>query len=82
MSAEAGGYHINYGTSWAMVISFTEEGPQGRGILTYSQSRQFDSEHFLDQTRLYSDQPTLRDIYFTDEDIEANTIEKITLSSQ
>ncbi|WP_334062059.1 acylase [Alteromonas genovensis] len=82
MSAEAGGYHINYGTSWAMVISFTEEGPQGRGILTYSQSRQFDSEHFLDQTRLYSDQPTLRDIYFTDEDIEANTIEKVTLSSQ
>jgi len=82
MSAEANGYHINYGTSWAMVISFTDEGPQGRGILTYSQSRQFGSEHFLDQTRLYSEQPTLRDIYFTDEDIEANTIEKVTLSSQ
>lgn len=82
MSAEANGYHINYGTSWAMVISFTDEGPQGRGILTYSQSRQFGSEHFLDQTRLYSEQPTLRDIYFTDEEIEANTIEKITLSSQ
>ncbi|WP_218354689.1 acylase [Alteromonas lipotrueiana] len=82
MSAEGNGYHINYGTSWAMVISFTDEGPQGRGILTYSQSRQFGSEHFLDQTRLYSEQPTLRDIYFTDEEIEANTIEKITLSSQ
>lgn len=82
MSAEANGYHINYGTSWAMVISFTDEGPQGRGILTYSQSRQSGSEHFLDQTRLYSQQPTLRDIYFTEEDIEANTIEKITLSSE
>ncbi|WP_018983650.1 acylase [Salinimonas chungwhensis] len=82
MSAEANGYHINYGTSWAMVISFTDDGPQGRGILTYSQSRQFGSEHFLDQTRLYSEQPTLRDIYFTDEDIEANTIEKMTLSSE
>ncbi|WP_203565578.1 acylase [Alteromonas hispanica] len=82
MSAEAGGYHINYGTSWAMVISFTDNGPKGRGILTYSQSRQFGSEHFLDQTRLYSEQPTLRDIYFTDEEIESNMIEKMTLSSE
>ena len=81
MSAEAGGYHINYGTSWAMVINFTEEGPKGRGILTYSQSRKFGSEHFLDQTQLYSTQPTLRDIYFTDEEIEANKIEQVNLSS-
>ena len=82
MSAEAQGYHINYGTSWAMVISFTDEGPEGRGILTYSQSRQADSEHYLDQTRLYSQQPTLRDIYFTEEDIAANVIETVTLSSE
>ncbi len=81
MSAEAKGYHINYGTSWAMVINFTDEGPQGRGILTYSQSRKFGSEHFDDQTRLYSEQPTLRDIYFTEEDINANTIEQVSLSS-
>ena len=81
MSADAGGYHINYGTSWAMVINFTEEGPKGRGILTYSQSRKFGSEHFLDQTQLYSTQPTLRDIYFTDEEIEANKIEQVNLSS-
>lgn len=81
MSAEAEGYHINYGTSWAMVINFTDEGPKGRGILTYSQSRKFGSEHFLDQTQLYSTQPTLRDIYFTDEEIEANKIEQVNLSS-
>ncbi|AGP85644.1 acylase [Alteromonas mediterranea] len=81
MSAQAEGYHINYGTSWAMVINFTDEGPKGRGILTYSQSRKYGSEHFLDQTRLYSTQPTLRDIYFTEEEIEANKIEHVTLSS-
>ncbi|CAB9493963.1 acylase [Alteromonas macleodii] len=82
MSAEAEGYHINYGTSWAMVINFTDEGPRGRGILTYSQSRKFGSDHFLDQTQLYSTQPTLRDIYFTDEEIEANKIEQVNLSSE
>ena len=82
MSAEAEGYHINYGTSWAMVINFTDEGPKGRGILTYSQSRKYGSEHFLDQTQLYSTQPTLRDIFFTDEEIEANKIEQVTLSSE
>ena len=82
LSAEGQGYHINYGTSWAMVINFTDEGPEGRGILTYSQSRKFDSEHFLDQTRLYSEQPTLREIFFTEQEITDNTIEQVTLSSQ
>ncbi|WDT84325.1 acylase [Alteromonas sp. 009811495] len=82
MSAEAQGYHINYGTSWAMVINFTDEGPKGRGILTYSQSRKFGSEHYTDQTRLYSQQPTLRDIYFTEQEIDDNTIEQVSLSSQ
>lgn len=82
MSAEAEGYHINYGSSWMMVINFTEEGPQARGILTYSQSRVYGSEHFLDQTRLYSEGPTFRDIIFSDEAIEASTIEQIQLSSQ
>ncbi|WP_373293882.1 acylase [Alteromonas halophila] len=82
MSAEAEGYHINYGSSWMMVISFTDEGPQGRGILSYSQSRVYGSDHFLDQTQLYSNGPAFRDIIFTDEDIADNTIEFLPLSSQ
>jgi acyl-homoserine-lactone acylase len=82
MSAEAEGYHINYGSSWMMVINFTEEGPQGRGLLSYSQSRGYGSEHSTDQTELYSAQPTLRDLYFTDEEISANTISTLTLSSE
>ncbi len=82
MSADAQGYHINYGSSWMMVINFTDEGPEGRGILTYSQSRNYGTEHFDDQTRLYSEQPSLRDLYFTEADITANTIGTLTLSSQ
>lgn len=82
MSADAKGYHINYGSSWMMVINFTEEGPKGRGILSYSQSRAYGSDHFLDQTELYSSQPTLRELYFTDEEISANTISTLTLSSE
>ena len=82
MSAEAKGYHINYGSSWMMVVNFTEDGPKGRGLLTYSQSRKYGSDHFLDQTQLYSSQPGLRDIYFTEEEISEHTINQVTLSSQ
>ncbi|MDO6565959.1 acylase [Alteromonas sp. 1_MG-2023] len=82
MSAEAEGYHINYGSSWMMVINFTEEGPKGRGLLSYSQSRSYGTDHFLDQTELYSTQPTLRELYFTDEEISANTISTLSLSSE
>jgi len=82
MSAEAQGYHINYGSSWMMVINFTDDGPKGRGILTYSQSRGYGSDHFLDQTMRYSNQPGLRDIYFTEDEISANVINEVTLSSQ
>ena len=81
MSAEAQGYHINYGSSWMLVINFTDEGPQGRGILTYSQSRVFGSDHFLAHTLLYSQHPSLRDMYFTEEDIAAYTINELILSS-
>ncbi len=82
LSADAGGYHINYGSSWMIVMNFTDAGPEGRGILTYSQSSNRTSDHFLDQTQLYSSQPQLRPMLFTNEDIEANKIMELNLSSQ
>ncbi len=82
MSAEAPGYHINYGSSWMVVVNFTENGPEARGLLTYSQSRVYGSEHFLDQTELYSELPQLRPILFTDAEIEENKIKQLTLSSE
>ena len=81
LSAEAKGYHINYGSSWMTVVNFTEEGPVARGLLSYSQSAEYGSDHNLDQTMLYSQQPQLRPLRFTEEDIEANKIAEMTISS-
>lgn len=68
------GYHITSGSSWMFVMRFTENGPEGRGLLTYSQSSDIRSPHYLDQTEFYSEQPRLAPIWFHREDIEANTL--------
>ncbi len=81
LSAEGKGYHINYGSSWMTVVNFTEQGPVARGLLSYSQSNTYGSEHNGDQTQLYSSQPQLRPMRFTDADIEANKIAEMTISS-
>lgn len=80
LSEEGGGYHITSGSSWMFVMQFTEEGPEGRGILTYSQSGDFMSPHFRDQTTLYSAGPELRPIPFTESDIEATTIDSLNIT--
>lgn len=79
LSADAGGYHITSGSSWMFVMQFTEQGPEGRGLLTYSQSSDIASPHYLDQTRYYSSEPRLRPIPFTNDDIDAATIEQRTI---
>ena len=81
MSVEGQGYHINYGSSWMTVVNFTDEGPVARGLLSYSQSHAFGTDHNLDQTMLYSQQPQLRPLRFTEEDIESNKIGEITITS-
>jgi acyl-homoserine-lactone acylase len=81
LSADAGGYHINYGSSWMTVVNFTDEGPVARGLLSYSQSHEYGSEHNLDQTMLYSQQPQLRPMRFTETDIEENKIAEMTITS-
>lgn len=48
------GYLVNYGSSFIMAMQFTDEGPVGRGILTYSQSAEVDSPWFDDQTEMFS----------------------------
>ena len=80
LSQAAQGYHISYGSSWMMVVGFTEEGPIARGLLSYSQSHNPDSEHFDDQTRLYSSQAQLRPIRFSEADIAANTLVELNIS--
>ncbi|MCC5856063.1 MAG: acylase [Idiomarina sp.] len=75
------GYHITSGSSWMFVMRFTDEGPEGRGLLTYSQSSDIFSPHFLDQTEFYSQQPRLAPIRFQEADIEENTIRSYTVGA-
>ena len=81
LSADGEGYHITYGSSWMTVVNFTENGPQARGLLSYSQSHDVNSDHYLDQTILYSAQPTLRPMFFSEADIEANIVMEMDIST-
>lgn len=61
-------------------MEFTADGPKAEGLLTYSQSSNVLSDHYLDQTLLYSEQPQLRSLHFQQEDIDANAARTATLS--
>lgn len=78
---EAGlGYHISYGSSWMFTMEFTEQGPAAEGLLSYSQSRNVYSDHYIDQTLLYSTEPQLRPIWFANDDIADNEIRQQSIS--
>ena len=50
----AGGYRIDYGTSYVQVVGFDERGPRAQALLTYGQSSDPTSPHAADQLRLFS----------------------------
>ena len=52
LSADSAGYHINSGSSWMTVVNFTDDGPVARGLLTYSQSSEYGSDHNLTSDRV------------------------------
>ncbi len=79
LSADAQGYAVDYGSSWIMTVDFTRHGPRGRGLMTYSQSTDYDSEHALDQTRLYSEAPRLHALPFRERDVAAHTVSETRL---
>ncbi len=70
--------NVVHGSSWVMVVEFTEDGPVSEGVLTYSQSTNPESEHHSDQTLLYSAKGW-DDLRFTDEAVEAGTIERVEI---
>ncbi|MBV7316986.1 acylase [Shewanella sp. NIFS-20-20] len=78
----AEGYPIRYGSSWVFMVSFTDEGPQGRGILTYSQTSNILRPEFADQTVRYSRGQGLRPLLFKAEDIDANLVSTLELTTQ
>ncbi|WP_394203229.1 acylase [Shewanella waksmanii] len=78
----AQGYPIRYGSSWMMAVSFTDQGPVAKGILTYSQSSNFMSAQFNDQSELYSGSKQFRPLLFNEADIAAAVESSIDLSWQ
>ncbi len=46
---------VRHGSSWIMTVAYTDEGVRSEGVLTYSQSTDPMSNHYGDQTRLYSE---------------------------
>ncbi|MGC1508659.1 penicillin acylase family protein [Ketobacter sp.] len=80
ISAEAKGYHVSQGSSWIMIVDFSNNEPQAKGLLTYSQSIDPSSEHSDDQTKLYSRGPGLRPLFFTEGEISAHTLSETTLT--
>jgi acyl-homoserine-lactone acylase len=76
------GYHINYGSSWMFVVNFTDDGPMARGMLTYSQSSNTNSEHLDDQNLLYSQTTALRPLLFSEADISSNISSEMNISSK
>ena len=73
------GYNIAHGSSFIMALAFSEDGPKAEAILSYSQSGAPGSEHFADQTALYSNEQW-RPIYFNAKDVLTNTQESLMLS--
>jgi acyl-homoserine-lactone acylase len=67
----ADGYQINYGASFVMCMQFTDDGPEGRALLTYSQSADPGSAWFDDQTHRFS-QKQWRPMLWTEADILAD----------
>ncbi len=79
ISADGKGYSVDYGSSWMMIVEFTDKGPKAKGLMTYSQSIDPRSDHQLDQSRLYSEQPQLVPMPFTNAEIKQHLQSDITI---
>lgn len=65
------GYPITGGTSFVMVLEFTDRGPRARALLVSGQTGDPASPRFREQTELYSSK-RWRDVRFTEEEIQAD----------
>ncbi|NGP53952.1 penicillin acylase family protein [Thioalkalivibrio sp. XN8] len=74
-----GGWNMARGTSWHFGLEFTDTGPRGFGLVSYSQSVDPDSPYFNDQNLRYSNKD-FRQLWFTEADIAANLVEEITIT--
>jgi acyl-homoserine-lactone acylase len=75
------GYPVVHGSSFLMVLEYTENGPNAKAFLTYGQSGDPTSPHFTDQTELYA-KKEWRKILFDEAEIEANKVSVTELKSK
>ncbi|MCO7224325.1 penicillin acylase family protein [Pleionea sp. CnH1-48] len=73
------GYQVRFGSSWMYILSYTEKGPEARGLLVYSQSSDPASDHFSDQNKFYSHNKALVPLPFTQEQIDQQAKSSITV---
>jgi acyl-homoserine-lactone acylase len=66
------GYPINYGTSFIMVVDFTEGSPRAWAFLTYSNTGDRTSDLFNAQMQAFSDKEW-RSVLFDSADIDADS---------
>jgi acyl-homoserine-lactone acylase len=57
------GYTSNFGSAFVLFVSFDDAGPSARAVMTYSQSSDRRSPHFMDQSELWA-AGKLRDVVF------------------
>ncbi|PID63811.1 MAG: peptidase S45 [Gammaproteobacteria bacterium] len=72
-SVSGEGWAITRGTSWHFGLEFTDEGPVAFGLLSYSQSTDPASPHFIDQSLDYASK-TPRRLLYREADIAANLL--------
>ncbi len=68
------GWWINYGTSFLMVVDYTDEGPQARTILTYGETSDRESPEFTSQVVRFAEK-NWKTAAFTAEQIEDQAID-------
>ena len=68
------GYQIGFGSSWMMLVSYSDKGPSARGLLTYSQSMDPTSPHYDDQSLYYSRENMLRPLHYAELDIQRHLL--------
>jgi acyl-homoserine-lactone acylase len=70
---EAGGYRINYGSSYIQAVTFDARGPVAYGLLTYGQSSSAESPYAYDQLPLFSARQWVK-LPFHPEDVNAQRL--------
>jgi acyl-homoserine-lactone acylase len=74
------GYPVLHGSSFVLVVEFTDDGPHADAILTYGQSGDPESEHFTDQTEMFA-RKQWRPVHFRADDVARNVRREYTVRS-